>query len=406
MSKLLSDQDYKVTGVPLMTKLVAEFFESGIREFFKEPAKDCVAFIADLEKETFNLVKLYDHFVEKKLQIYYEEKCRMILTNPEAQRMIEDGKQKTLKSFETLAVQQILKTDAGKYFSRFAAIKINGDDLVDLTKVGLIYTVNKDWKFVHQTIGEFGFNRFLSDHFDDENCAKFITEVILVDPSYQIIRSFMDFWVLEKVNEKTCAIYQEKLLGSSVQNKETPLHVAAKEGNGNIFCFLYRSLATKTEDFESKRLEIENYLLKQGDRKRGHYSCIAFADYLRNCDDSFDILSKIKSDSGLGFLKKILFPDHGDHLLLEISYSDRNIVKVFIFLCKTFSNDLKFLGEVFSFSCFSYSFRGQPFNFQKAHGKKIPAILARNYFQLNFSCHNGRKFFELFGRDSFVLKGN
>jgi hypothetical protein len=32
--------------------------------------------------------------------------------------------------------------------------------------------------------------------------------------------------------------------------------------------------------------------------------------------------------------------------------------------------------------------------------------LARNYFQLKFSCHNSRNFFELSERDIFVLLGH
>jgi hypothetical protein len=35
MSKSLRDEDYRFTGVPLITKLVAEFFESNINEHFK-----------------------------------------------------------------------------------------------------------------------------------------------------------------------------------------------------------------------------------------------------------------------------------------------------------------------------------------------------------------------------------
>jgi hypothetical protein len=40
------------------------------------------------------------------------------------------------------------------------------------------------------------------------------------------------------------------------------------------------------------------------------------------------------------------------------------------------------------------------------HGKKIPAILAQNYFQLNFSCHNSRNFSELSEPDNIMLFKN
>jgi hypothetical protein len=223
-------------------------------------------------------------------------------------------------------------------------LKIAADDLEDLVKVGLVYEVNKVHKFSHQTYGEFGFNKFLDRNFDDEDCAKFIVEVVLVEPSYRIIRAFLNFWILEKLDQKTFEIYQKKLLASSVGSKaETPLHVAGQEGNENIFWFLYSSLASKTREFENKKKEIENYLLK-------FLKCSALAIYFQNCTDSFDVLTKIENDFGTDFVRKIFEFGNGYNeikLLHAISESGRNVLKVLKFLRETFSEDLIFLGEVF-----------------------------------------------------------
>jgi hypothetical protein len=89
-------------------------------------------------------------------------------------------------------------------------LKIAEDDLEDLVKIGLVYEVNNEHKFSHQTYGEFGFNKFFARNFNDEDCAKFIVEVVLVDPSYRIIRSFTNFWILEKLDQKTFEIYTVK----------------------------------------------------------------------------------------------------------------------------------------------------------------------------------------------------
>jgi hypothetical protein len=103
--------------------------------------------------------------------------------------------------------------------------------------------------------------------FDDGDCAKFIVEVVLVDPSYQIIRSFMDYWILQKLGQKTFEIYRNIILSARLErNGKTPLHVAGEEGNENIFRFLYSSLASRTQDFECQKSEIEHYLLKKLDR--------------------------------------------------------------------------------------------------------------------------------------------
>jgi hypothetical protein len=352
MSESLSDQDYKFTGVPLVTKLVAEFFESKICGYLQAGSKKALAdFIAELERETFNLVQLYDHFVEKKLEIYFKEKCKMDLSNVRTKKKNEKEQKLIRENFETLAVQQILKTDLEKHLPKFKAKKIDEDELEDLVKIGLIYQIGRDFKFSHQTYGEFGFNKFLRNNFDDEDCAKFISEVVLVDGSYRIIRSFVNFWILDKIDGKACAMYQQKLLEKSVEWgwETTPLHVAGEEGNQNIFWFLYSALAAKTESFENKKSKIENYLLKL-DEEDYYVGYTAFAYYFQICDDNFDLLKAIQRDFGSEFVKKLftLKMTRGENLLHAICRKDSgNFSKIFTFLRECFSNDPEFLKQVF-----------------------------------------------------------
>jgi hypothetical protein len=117
MSESLNDEVYKFTGVPLITKLVAEFFESKIRDHLRDTTSNNFDDLTEkLRNETFDLVKLYDHFVEKKLRIYFEEKSGMDLSKPQVKKTVRQGTQIIMKNYETLAVQQILKTDVAKHF--------------------------------------------------------------------------------------------------------------------------------------------------------------------------------------------------------------------------------------------------------------------------------------------------
>jgi hypothetical protein len=347
MSKSLKDEDYRFTGVPLITKLVAEFFESKISEHFQGTNQSFDDLTEKLGTETFNLVQLYDHFVEKKLEIYFKEKCKMDLSNARTRKKNEKEQKVIRENFETLAVQQILKTDLQKHLPKFRAKKIDEDELEDLVKIDLMYQIGKDLKFSHQTYGEFGFNKFLRNNFDDEGCAKFISEVVLVDESYKIIRSFVNFWILEKIDGKTCAIYQKKLLGSSCKDriKTTPLHVAGQEGNQNVFWFLYSSLAAKTEDFENRKWKIQSYFLKLD---KEEYTAIVY--YFWHCDDSFDLLNAIQRDFGSEFVKKLFTLEmwYNQNLLHTICQSDSgNVSKIFTFLRECFSNDPEFLKQIF-----------------------------------------------------------
>jgi hypothetical protein len=269
----------------------------------------------------------------------------MDLSNPKIKKKNEKDRKEIHKNFETLAVQQILKTDLEKHLPKFQAKKIDEDELEDLVKIGLMYQIGEDFKFSHQTYGEFGFNKFLRNNFDDEDCAKFISEVVLVDGSYKIIRSFVNFWILEKIDGKTCAMYQKKLLGSSAGYRmENPLHVAGKEGNQNIFWSLYSSLAAKTENFENKKSKIQSYFLKL------YYDYTAFVYYFWYCDDSLDLLNAIQRDFDSGFVKSLFTIEmfKKQMLLHAICRSDSgNVSKIFTFLRKYFSNDPEFLKQVF-----------------------------------------------------------
>jgi hypothetical protein len=149
----------------------------------------------------------------------------------------------------------------------------------------------------------------------------------------------VNFWILEEIGERTCKLYQKILLSNFIERKETPLHVAGEEGNENIFYFLYSSLAAKTENFESRKLDIENYLL-------GIYrGSTPFTNYFEHCDDSFNILNVILRDFGSDFVKK--FFEKEKQLLHRICKRDsKTILKVLLFLQENFSNDLTFFEKV------------------------------------------------------------
>jgi hypothetical protein len=218
-----------------------QFFEPKILEYFQDPNNDFDDFAVELKTESFNLFTLYQKFVDERIEVYFKDKCMMDLSSPMAKRNYIRMKKEILKNLETIAVQQILKTGLQKHLPSFKAGKFDEEQLEDLTRVGLIYEVDQEMKFVHQTYGDFGFNNYLKGHFDDEDCSEFIDQVVLVDDSYQIIRSFMDCWILEKMNETTLENYGKYLLNVK-DAKRTPFHVAGREGNEKIIAFLYRSL--------------------------------------------------------------------------------------------------------------------------------------------------------------------
>jgi hypothetical protein len=229
-----------------------------------------------------------------------------------------------------LAIHQILKGDLRKYLP-----SADFEDLVDevmevLVEVGLIYVVNDKEKFVHQTYVEWCFNNYLKKHFKDEDCSKFIVDVVLVEENYRIIRSFVNYWIAEYMEEQSYTIYQGVLLANPASEK-SPIRVSGEEGNEEIFHFLYSSL-TKTESPKTSQ-DIQTYLTQPN---------LAFVPYFQNCTDKFQLLQEMQIDLGLDFIKKIFKLQ----LLHEISKSDKNLLKTLKFLQKTFAQETTCLTEI------------------------------------------------------------
>jgi hypothetical protein len=334
MSKSLSYRDYKFSGGTLIRNLVGEYFEPKFRDYFVVQSESSEEFIANLETASFNLCILYNNFMAKKLEKHFEE-------NGICDQEVEQKKFEILMNYKKIAVENILKSDLKKYFPSFEVAILDKEKLEVLRQVGLI---RQERKF-YETFGEWCLNRFLDDHFNDEDCSKFIVEVVLEEESYKIIRFFMNFWILKKESQECFRTYQKRLLDcSEYKIKTTPLHIAGREGNANIFWFLYLSL-TKGGSFQDKKGEIEEYLMK-----RQKYDYTAFVNYFCNCHDTFNILDNIKISFGIDFMKKIFsieFQGCKEKFLLATCQSDKNLLKILKFLRENFTNHLIFLRQVY-----------------------------------------------------------
>jgi hypothetical protein len=97
MSESLKDSDYKFTGIPLIAKLVGEYFEQTVRDLSDQ---NFPKIIDNLQHESFNLFTLYQHFVDKNLRIYFVEKSKMDPTNVKNRKRIKREKREILMNYE------------------------------------------------------------------------------------------------------------------------------------------------------------------------------------------------------------------------------------------------------------------------------------------------------------------
>jgi hypothetical protein len=73
MKRSIRAKDYRHTGVPLITKLVAEYLEDKIPSMNR--ATTFSNTVDKLRSEKFNLWCLYENFISKSFDIYFKEKC-------------------------------------------------------------------------------------------------------------------------------------------------------------------------------------------------------------------------------------------------------------------------------------------------------------------------------------------
>jgi hypothetical protein len=347
MKRSISAKDYKHTGVPLVTKLVAEFLVDKISH----------ATILTLDKtlETlkmakFSLWSLYETFVAKSFDIYFKEKCGMDPKNANNRRRINQEKTKILGNYKIYAIQEFLKKDAAKFFPSLANKKFSDFEIEEMVKVGLIYKTDDGYKFVHQTFAENLFTLHLMENFEQPKVAEFIVHFVFVEEKFQVIRSFVDFWIEEKISPGNCETYSEALLAESPAEHTTPIHVSAEEQNSKILKFVYNCL-TKNSKFDSDKSKVEIYLFKS--KKRG-WKIPAIFDLIAWSENLNQILDSVRKDFGQKFVLEIFHHkfkvDNGDfNLQFYNSHYGENLPNILDWLRLNFPNDLEFLEkQIFS----------------------------------------------------------
>jgi hypothetical protein len=106
MKESIKAKDFKHTGLPLVSKLSAEFLENKFSHIGKYSIDKTVA---NLKLEKFNLWVLYEKFITKSFDIYFKEKCGIDEKKATNRRRIALEKKKLLGLYKIYAIQEFLK---------------------------------------------------------------------------------------------------------------------------------------------------------------------------------------------------------------------------------------------------------------------------------------------------------
>jgi hypothetical protein len=234
----ITARDYKHTGIPLVTKLVAEYLDHKISQIDQDNFNQNVD---SLKLEKFNLWNLYGDFISKSCHVYFKEKCGIDEKKMKNRKIIENLRKKIIENYKIYAIQQFLQMDARIFFQEVAKKSFDDDEIEDMVKVGLIYKTEAGYKFTHQTFAENLFTLYLKDHFDEEEVIKFIVDEVFIERRYNIIRSFIEYWIEEKMARQSYENFCNFILESSAKHT-TPVHVLSEDQNPKTLYFIYNCL--------------------------------------------------------------------------------------------------------------------------------------------------------------------
>jgi len=189
LANSISDKDRELTGIPLQTHMLAEAFDEKVKIFYMSAES-----IPELPFK-LELLELYKQFIERKYDIYQEEKLQVSLSKVAA---IEQRK-RDLKIMEEdlhlLALKALFTEEQVAFF------KNNGQctfSVEQLTRIGIVQ-VSHDGKlqFIHRTFAEYCVADYLVNRLTEwkknsEQVQTFILKDILLELNYKVIRVFID----------------------------------------------------------------------------------------------------------------------------------------------------------------------------------------------------------------------
>jgi len=189
LSISISDIDRQFTGIPLQTRMLAEAFEEEVKTFCQSSES-----MSEL-KFSLELLDLYGRFIERKYDIYQEEKHRVPVNNAVEIEQRERDFKVMIKDHQLLALKVLFTEE------QVALIESKSDctfSIEQLTRIGIVQ-VGHDGKlhFIHRTFAEYFVayclvNCLTSGKKNSERVLDFILKDIFLELKYEVITVFMD----------------------------------------------------------------------------------------------------------------------------------------------------------------------------------------------------------------------
>jgi len=252
--KSISDKDRALTGIPLQTRMLAEAFDEEVKTFYQsaEPM-----FLLEFKLELF---ELYGRFIERKYDIFQEEKCIVRVDNVAAIEQRERDLKNMRKDHQLLALKVLFTEE------QVALIESKCDStfsIEQLTRIGIVQVSHGGKpQFIHRTFAEYYVadclvNSLTEGNNISEQVLSFILKDIFQKEHYQVIRAFIDGLLSRcKITKVVLKQYGNRIHDLRIYYDKI-LHRAAFEGNSNIIGFLLDSVQAGDHTDKVNKLLVE-----------------------------------------------------------------------------------------------------------------------------------------------------
>ena len=234
-----SNKSRDISGIPLQTPKLTKIFD-GENESFSQP----------LEPETFlptnlNLFGFYESFVARKYELYLEDRTGNRTRNDAAKIKQQRNLECAREDYQLLALLTLFDEEQVAQFQIENHFTLSAECL---NKIGIaIKNCEGNLQFIHRSfpdyfVADFLVNQLTSGTHHSENLQDSLLTNILLQPSYRVIRHFID-WLLSKSKPPKGILNQYGNRMEEIRECcERTFYQAAYEGNANIIGFCLESL--------------------------------------------------------------------------------------------------------------------------------------------------------------------
>jgi ankyrin repeat protein len=251
LAQSISDKNGEFTGIPLQTLMLAEAFKEEFVSFYLSEKSE-----SELPQK-LDLNGLYIRFIDRKYDIYYEEKCKTPAGNVAVEGLRQYIFEQLQEQHERLALETLFNEDEVTFLQIYSQSKFSDEELV---RIGLVQKNNEGKpQFIHRTFAEYFVADFLIKQLTKKTkphpqVQEFLVSKVLLRTDCHVIRAFLD-GLLDESRPKKEAIKQcgellneqwnEREMNGILVGFKTPLHEAAAEGNDHIIGLLLDSLKSE-----------------------------------------------------------------------------------------------------------------------------------------------------------------